>query len=161
MKKTTKKSAAIPTPPAALAPGKSAAPVSVASKPVAPAAIAAKSTPTPKVNKPVTTVPAVTKPVAVAPTVSKPASSRPVSTTTIEAKIDVGFGNRVFLRGQGAGLSWERGVPLECVDSQTWRLTVPAQDKLLFKLLLNDSIWAKGEDVVVTPGQRVEITPAF
>jgi len=73
----------------------------------------------------------------------------------------VGFGNRVFLRGQGAGLSWERGVPLECVDSKTWRLTVPAQEKLLFKLLINDSIWAKGEDVVVTPGQRVEITPAF
>jgi len=83
------------------------------------------------------------------------------ASTVIEAKIDVGFGNQLFLRGQGSGLSWDRGIPLECVDSKTWRLTFPAQEKLLFKLLLNDSVWAKGEDVVVTPGQRVEITPAF
>jgi len=157
MKKTTKKSAATSnpattaTPVIKSAPGKSAAPVAVATKPVAPAAAAAKAAPLAKVSKPVATVPAV----------SKPASPKPVSNATIEAKIDVGFGNRIYLRGQGSGLSWERGVPLECVDSQTWRLTVPAQDKLLFKLLLNDSIWAKGEDVVVTPGQRVEITPAF
>jgi hypothetical protein len=88
------------------------------------------------------------------------ARARSVS-TVIEAKIDVGFGNQLFVRGQGPGLSWDRGIPLECVDSKTWRLTVPAEETLLFKLLLNDSVWAKGEDVVVTPGQRVEITPAF
>jgi len=80
---------------------------------------------------------------------------------TIEAKIDVGFGNRLFLRGQGEGLSWDRGTPLECVDSQTWRLIVPSKDNLQFKLLINDSVWAKGEDVVVTPGKRVELVPAF
>ena len=80
---------------------------------------------------------------------------------TIEAKIDVGFGNRLFLRGQGEGLSWDRGTPLECVDSQTWRLIVASKDKLQFKLLINDSVWAKGEDVVVTPGKRVELVPAF
>lgn len=80
---------------------------------------------------------------------------------TIEAKIDVGFGNRLFLRGHGEGLSWDRGTPLECVDSQTWRLIVPAKDKLQFKLLINDSVWAKGEDVVVPPGKRVELVPAF
>ena len=80
---------------------------------------------------------------------------------TIEAKIDVGFGNRLFLRGQGAGLSWDHGIPLECVDSQTWRLVVPAKDRLQFKLLINDTVWAKGEDVVVTPGKRVQLVPAF
>jgi hypothetical protein len=79
----------------------------------------------------------------------------------IEAKIDVGFGNNLFVRGQGAGLSWERGVQLENVDQKTWRLAVPATDKLQFKLLLNDSIWAQGEDVVATPGKKIEVTPAF
>jgi hypothetical protein len=83
------------------------------------------------------------------------------SPITIEARIDVGFGNRLFLRGQGEGLSWDRGTPLECVDSQTWRLIVPSKDKLQFKLLINDSVWAKGEDVVATPGKRVELVPAF
>lgn len=80
---------------------------------------------------------------------------------TIEAKVDVGFGNRLFLRGQGGGLSWDHGIPLECVDSRTWRLIVPAKDSLQFKLLINDSVWAKGEDVVATPGKRVELVPAF
>lgn len=79
----------------------------------------------------------------------------------IEAKIDVGFGNNLFVRGQGAGLSWERGVQLENVDQKTWRLAVPATDKLQFKLLLNDSVWAQGEDVVATPGKKIEVTPAF
>jgi len=93
--------------------------------------------------------------------VAAPARPARSTSTVIEAKIDVGFGNQLFLRGQGSGLSWDRGIPLECVDSKTWRLTFPAQEKLLFKFLLNDSVWAKGEDVVVTPGQCVEITPAF
>jgi hypothetical protein len=133
MKKTIKKVVATATAPAA-----PAAPI-VAKTPVkvAPAKTAAKATP---VQKPII---AVTTPI------------------TIEAKIDVGFGNRLFLRGQGEGLSWDRGTPLECVDSQTWRLIVPSKDKLQFKLLINDSVWAKGEDVVATPGKRVELVPAF
>lgn len=84
-----------------------------------------------------------------------------VSETTIEAKIDVGFGNNLYLRGQGAGLSWERGTPLTCVDGQTWRWSAPVSDELTFKFLLNDAIWAKGENLVVKPGQRLEISPDF
>ena len=81
--------------------------------------------------------------------------------TTIEAKIDVGFGNNLFVRGEGAGLSWEHGTPLKCVDPQTWQLALEAKAPLKFKLLLNDSVWMAGEDLVVTPGKRVEVTPAF
>lgn len=85
----------------------------------------------------------------------------PLSTTTIEAKIDVGFGNNLFLRGEGAGLSWERGVPLKCVDGQTWQWSANAGDRLRFKLLLNDMVWARGEDLVAAPGQRLQISPVF
>lgn len=81
--------------------------------------------------------------------------------TTIEAKIDVGFGNNLFLRGQGAGLSWDRGIPLTCVDGKTWQWSATADDKLTFKLLINDTVWAKGGDLVATPGQKVEVAPAF
>lgn len=101
-----------------------------------PAAILAS--PTPKAGKPVRTLP-----------------------TTIEAHIDVGFGNQLYVRGQGAGLSWERGVPLKNVDSTTWQWSADATDKLVFKLLLNDAIWAQGGDVVATPGQKVELVPNF
>ena len=86
-------------------------------------------------------------------------SASPV--TTIKAKIDVGFGNNLFVRGQGAGLSWERGIPLTCVDGQTWQWSGKADDRLTFKLLLNDSVWAKGEDIVAKPGQKVEVVPTF
>lgn len=89
------------------------------------------------------------------------ASASPAATVTIEAKIDVGFGNNLFARGQGGGLSWEHGLPLQNIDSRTWRLIVPAREQVQFKLLINDSIWAQGEDVIATPGKTVEVTPAF
>ena len=102
---------------------------------------------------------AAAKPVAKMET--KPRIVTAPAPIVIEAKIDVGFGNNLFVRGQGAGLSWERGVQLENVDSKTWRIAVPARDKLQFKLLINDSIWAQGEDVVAAPGKKIEVTPAF
>jgi PTS HPr component phosphorylation site len=40
--------------------------------------------------------------------------------TIIEAKMDVGFGNALFIRGQGAGLSWDKGQPMNCADGTTW-----------------------------------------
>jgi len=131
--------------------------------PVAPAAtvVAKAAAPT----KTVTVAP-VAAPVPAAPVKATPAPAKTSIVTaaapiTIEAKIDIGFGNNLFVRGQGAGLSWDHGIPLECVDSQTWRLIVPAKDKLQFKLLLNDSVWAQGEDVVAAPGKKVEVVPAF
>jgi len=80
---------------------------------------------------------------------------------TIQAKINVGFGNALYLRGEGKGLSWEQGVPLKCVDSSTWTWTGTAEDKLKFKLLLNDSVWSQGEDLTAAPGEKVEVAPAF
>jgi hypothetical protein len=79
----------------------------------------------------------------------------------IEARIDVGFGNALYLRGEGEGLSWNQGILLTCVDSSTWKWSAPVSDKVKFKLLLNDAVWAKGEDLEAAPGQKVEISPAF
>lgn len=84
-----------------------------------------------------------------------------VKPVTIEAKIDVGFGNTLFLRGEGVGLSWTKGVPLTCVDGGTWKWTGDAKEQVKFKLLLNDQVWSQGEDLVAAPGQKVEIAPAF
>jgi hypothetical protein len=82
-------------------------------------------------------------------------------TVAIEANIDVGFGNMLYLRGEGQGLSWNQGIPLTCVDSSTWKWSAEAKDPLKFKLLLNDAIWSKGEDMVVAPGQKLQISPTF
>jgi hypothetical protein len=80
---------------------------------------------------------------------------------TIEAKIDVGFGNSLYLRGEGLGLSWNQGIPLTNVDGNTWKWSGETKEQLKFKLLLNDQVWSQGEDLVATPGERVEISPAF
>jgi len=82
-------------------------------------------------------------------------------TVTIVANIDVGFGNMLYLRGEGRGLSWNQGIPLTCVDSSTWKWSGEASDALKFKLLLNDAVWSKGEDLVVSPGQKLQVSPAF
>ena len=82
--------------------------------------------------------------------------------TVVEARIDVGFGNSLFIRGQGAGLSWEKGLPLKCIGGSAWVWsTKQAQGKTVFKLLLNDQVWAKGEDVVVEAGRKIELVPVF
>jgi hypothetical protein len=82
--------------------------------------------------------------------------------TTIDVKLDVGFGNALFLRGQGAaGLTWERGLPLVCVDSHTWRWTGMVKAPIKFKVLINDKIWSAGNDLVIAPGQKVELAPQF
>ena len=84
------------------------------------------------------------------------------SLTTVQAKIDVGFGNVLFIRGQGDGLSWNKGTPLECEDASTWVWsTKEAKGKVEFKLLINDEIWASGENVAVNPGETIETVPSF
>jgi len=117
-----------------------AAPIAQLLKASAPAAPAVKATPAVIETKPL-----------------KKASR----SATIEAKIDVGFGNTLYLRGEGKGLNWNQGIPLTNVDGSTWQWSGEADEKLKVKLLLNDAVWAKGEDLVVAPGEKVQIAPAF
>jgi hypothetical protein len=115
-----------------------------------------KTAAAPAAEAPAATAPAATPAANPVPTIRR--DRRPV---VIEAKIDVGFGNGLFLRGEGQGLSWNHGIPLTCVDGSTWKWSGEAEGKLKFKLLLNDAVWSKGEDLVAAPGQRVQVSPAF
>ena len=109
---------------------------------------------------PETTTQTTTPPVKAAETTTGSARSN-AKPVTIEAKIDVGFGNSLYLRGEGLGLSWNQGVPLTCVDGKTWKWTGETKEQVKFKLLINDQVWSQGEDLVAAPGQKVEISPAF
>jgi hypothetical protein len=135
----------------------SSAPISPASAPKI-AARAPSSTVTAPKSAPTApkATPSAAKPTSVAP--KKPTAE---ALTTIEVKIDVGFGNAIFLRGQGSGLTWEQGVPLDCVDGNTWRWTQKVAGPVTFKVLLNDQVWSAGSDFVVEPGQKVEVSPSF
>jgi hypothetical protein len=117
------------------------------------AAPAAKTAP-----KAVKTVKAAVKPTA-APA-KKKTGEPPV--TFITAQIDIGFGNHLFLRGEGPGLSWDRGIAMDCTGAGLWTASVKnASVPVVFKVLVNDLSWSGGNDFVVAPGQSVTITPSF
>ncbi|MFO1489109.1 MAG: hypothetical protein U1F65_11600 [Verrucomicrobiota bacterium] len=127
--------------------------------PVASTSATAKAAAKPVVEaKPVKAPVAATKPAPPAPAKSASKASR---SATIEAKIDVGFGNTLYLRGEGKGLNWNQGIPLTNVDECTWQWSGEADEKLKVKLLINDAVWQKGEDLIVAPGEKVRIAPAF
>jgi hypothetical protein len=82
--------------------------------------------------------------------------------TIVEAKVDVGLGNALYIRGQGDGLRWDKGQPLSPGFGGSWIWkTGNAKDKVLFRLLLNDKICAKGGDVGVEAGKMIEVVPVF
>jgi hypothetical protein len=85
-----------------------------------------------------------------------------VRLTTVAANINVGLGNALFIRGEGEGLSWDKGVALHCIGDSTWTWASTAiKDKAVFKLLLNDVVWARGDNLVVEAGKDLRLAPAF
>jgi len=82
--------------------------------------------------------------------------------TEIQANVDVGFGNTVYIRGEGPGINWERGVPMLCVKDDLWSFTVQTTARpIVFKFLINDETWCSGDDFVATPGKRIVLAPSF
>jgi hypothetical protein len=82
--------------------------------------------------------------------------------TTITAEIDIGFGNTLWLRGDGPGLSWETGLIMDCVADDKWSLTLAdAGAPVVFKFLVNDLSWSAGDDYVVQPGASISVKPTF
>ena len=82
--------------------------------------------------------------------------------TSIIARVDVGFGNQLYIRGTGADLSWEKGLPLENVSSYEWAFaTTKAKSDVTFKFLINDKLWAEGDNVTVAEGATSISSPVF
>jgi hypothetical protein len=102
--------------------------------------------------------------VPAAPPAPKPAPA-PVSApaaTVISAQVDVGFGNALYIRGEGPGLSWNKGLLLENISSDAWSITLPgSKAPVVFKLLINDTTWSTGKDFVAEPGSKATVVPAF
>ena len=91
----------------------------------------------------------------------KSVATKPVR-TTICARVDVGFGNVLSIRGEGAGLSWEVGTTMECVEGDVWQVVLPESARgHVFKFLVNDLSWSTGPDYTVANGASVTLTPEF
>ena len=68
----------------------------------------------------------------------------------------------LFLRGEGAGLSWNKGVRLDHVrgNSWSWETKEPFQ-RVEFKVLINDMIWEEGPNHLLESGKTVEYSAKF
>ncbi len=130
--------------------------------------------PAPAKKAPAKKTVAVKKPVAAQKTAAaKPAKSAgktaaaksvapAAPVTAVLARIDIGWGNRLYLRGSGAGLSWDVGLPMECSKDDEWYWkTTKAKETVTFKFLKNDERWATGEDLTVEPGKTSVSSPQF
>jgi len=85
-----------------------------------------------------------------------------VVVTTISANFDVGFGNALYVRGEGPGLSWENGLLMKCIAGDTWSVAVGESAKpFVFKFAINDEVWSGGDDYVAASGSSVTLTPVF
>ena len=80
----------------------------------------------------------------------------------IVARVNVGWGNSVYLRGEGGALRWDVGVPLICLmdDQWVWSYLEESAPRA-FKFLRNDSDWAVGENHLVIVQKMVILTPQF
>lgn len=99
---------------------------------------------------------AAAKPVAAKSPAADPAM------TKIRATIDVGFGNSLFIRGEGAGLSWSQGRLMQCAGAEEWLIELPASGgPVIFKFLRNDEAWSVGDDYRAAAGEDTSFAPFF
>ncbi|MBO2448816.1 alpha amylase C-terminal domain-containing protein [Actinomadura barringtoniae] len=88
----------------------------------------------------------------------------PTTTTTVYVHKDVGWGNRITIRGSVAPLSWSTGK--DCVNQSAalWKCTIdgiPSGTSLEYKPLINDTTWSTGANFTTTAGQTTDIYPTF
>ncbi|MGB0409524.1 MAG: hypothetical protein ACPGIC_05960 [Opitutales bacterium] len=89
-------------------------------------------------------------------------ATKKVEKTSITASVDVGFGNSLYIRGEGAGLSWETGTVLKNVSPNEWSFSATGvQAEVHFKFLINDELWSDGDNLTVAAGGSSISSPVF
>ena len=170
--------------PAPAKPAEAVKPAAPASAPAKPVEAVKPAVPAPAPAKPVEAAkpaaPAPAKPVEAAkpaaPAPAKPATpakgAKPaasakasVPVTIIVAKYDAGYGNDLYIRGEGAGLSWETGALMKNVENDVWVWTTneTAKGAISFKFLLNDNTehWSTGDNLSASTGETTTVIPYF
>jgi hypothetical protein len=96
---------------------------------------------------------------------------RKKSDTALLAKVFIGIGNKPYVRGEGAGLNWESGQPMEFEEIGLWRWIAPepldeshggsGETSIRLQVYRNDEEPDKGGIVTLKPGQQLQIEPIF
>lgn len=82
--------------------------------------------------------------------------------TTLTVHALPGLGKKPFIRGQGPGLSWNHGTPMELIETGKWQWTSPdSSQPVILRVYKDDEIPAEGEAIALEPGEQLEITPTF
>ena len=89
-------------------------------------------------------------------------TSKKTEKTRIVVRYNVGYNNHLFIRGNGAGLSWDHGVMLKNIgpDEWVWEATTPFRE-CEFKVLINDQQFESGENHHIHDGSAIQYTPNF
>ena len=94
-------------------------------------------------------------------TKEQPKSSKTGSTSVV-ANVMIGIGNKPYLRGEGAGLSWDEGVPMNFIEIGKWAWTPTRKNAALtVQVYRNDEDPDNGGKIEVKSGEEIEITPDF
>ncbi|HVZ66124.1 MAG TPA: hypothetical protein VG936_16270 [Lacunisphaera sp.] len=105
--------------------------------------------------------PAVTSSADEAAGSTEPAASSDGATRLL-ATAYIGIGNKLYIRGDGPGLSWDKGVPMQFVSIGKWGwATHDATAPVACKLYKNDETAALSGEIRLEPGKHVEITALF
>jgi hypothetical protein len=97
-------------------------------------------------------------------TAEEPKKPKPSTggSTSVIANVMIGIGNKPYLRGEGAGLSWDEGVPMNFIEIGKWAWTPTRKNAALtVQLYRNDEEPDKGGKIEVKSGEEIEITPDF
>ena len=82
--------------------------------------------------------------------------------TTVIAKVMIGIGNKPFVRGEGPGLSWEEGVPMNFLEIGKWAWSPSRKNaSVTIQIYRNDEDPDQSGKHEVKPGEKFEITPEF
>jgi chemotaxis protein histidine kinase CheA len=96
------------------------------------------------------------------PSTKAESSSSSDGATRLLTTAYIGIGNKLYIRGDGPGLSWDKGVPMQFVSIGKWGWsTHDAAGPVRVKLYKNDETAALTGELTLEPSRHTEITALF
>ena len=95
-------------------------------------------------------------------TIDQPKSKPTGGVTSVVANVMIGIGNKPYVRGEGPGLSWEEGAPMNFVEIGKWAWSPSRKNATVtIQIYRNDQEPDQGGKYEVKPGEKFEVTPDF
>lgn len=82
--------------------------------------------------------------------------------TTLVVNTRVGDDDVLCLRGEGPGLNWQEGQPMSYIGNDQWRWSsTEVSQPITCRIYRNDEFSAFGDDIILSPGEKMEVSPSF